>query len=278
VTLGGLGDIYVKMGDYAAALSSYERSYDLAIETDEVEVAAGAQIGKAALFCELGYEAGRDSALAMLVGYEDEAMAAETKCLIKLEKGKRYFSQGDEARAVSEVECVLRGPGKGHTKAKNEVAVLTARAENRRGETARAREIAEEALAECRRFGFADTECECLRVLAEIASSAGEPAQALGLAEQAVSRSERLGITQIDYLFLCADLKKALGDTSGSVAYLKRGLDEAAVTLEKCPPRLRRYYLSHRDIPARAGDLISHLESSGQQAQADQYRTQFGLN
>ena len=70
VTLGGLGDIYTGTGDYGRALESYDRCYDLALETEEVEVAAGAQIGKACLFTEIGYEAGRDSALAKLIGTE----------------------------------------------------------------------------------------------------------------------------------------------------------------------------------------------------------------
>jgi len=278
VTLGGLGDVYTKTGDYGRALSSYDRCYDLAIETDEVEVAAGAQIGKAALFCEIGYEAGRDSALAKLIEYEDEAMGAETKCLIKLQKGKRYFSDGDDARAVSEVECVLEVPGKGHAKAKIEVALLTAQAESRRGEPARAREMAEGALAECRRYGFADTECECLRALAVISSQAGDPSQALVLAGQALARSEELRIVQVDYLFLCADLEKALGNAGGGLEYSRRALAEAAGILDKCPPRLRRHYLRHGDLIARAGELISHLESSGQQADAARYRAQFGLN
>jgi tetratricopeptide (TPR) repeat protein len=278
VTLGGLGDVYTKMGDYGRALASYDRSYALAIETEEVEVAAGAQIGKAGLFCEIGYEAGCDSALAKLVEYEDEAVAAETKCLIKLEKGKRYFSEGDEAKAISEVECVLTGPGQGHIKAKIEVALLTAEAENLRGGTARAREIAEGALSECRRYGFGDAECECLRVLAVVGSAAAGPAQALGFAEEALARSENLGIAQVDFLLLCGDMKKALGDTDAAGGYYKRALDEAGETVEKCPPRLRRYYLRSRDIPGYARELVAHLESSGQQAEAARYKTRFGLN
>ena len=278
VTLGGLGEVYTKTGDYGRALASFERAYDLAVETEEVEVAAGVHIGRAGLFTEIGYKAGRDSALAELVEFEDEAVAAETKCLIRLERGKKYFSDGDEARAVSEVDCVLKGAGKGHAKARLEVALLTAEAENARGDAARAVEVANEALADSRKYGFADTECECLRVLAVIASSAGDHDRALGLGEEAVSLAEGLGINRVDYLLLCGDMKKALVDAAGSNAYYKRALDEAGRTVEKCPPRLRRYYLSSRDIPDYAEALVSNLESSGQRAEADRYRTRFGLN
>jgi len=278
VTLGGLGDIYCRTADYGRALESYDRCYDLALETEEVEVAAGSQIGKACLFATMGYKAGRDSALAKLIGFEDEAMGAETKCLIRLEKGKKYLVDGDEARAVSEVDCVLKGPGKGHTKVRLEVALLTAEAENGRGDAARAREMAEGVLAETRQYGFMDTECECLRVMAVLASTAGELAEALGHAEQAVSRSEGLGITQIDYLLLCGDLKKALGDAAASSEYYRRALDEAGETLENCPPRLRRYFLRSRDIPRRASEFVAGLEASGRAAEAAQYRARFGLN
>ncbi len=278
VTLEALGDVYIKTGDYGRALESFDRCYELALETEEVEVAAGAHIGKAALFCEIGYEAGCDSALAKLVEFENKAMGAETKCLIKLEKGKKFLSDGDEARAVSEVECVLSGPGKGHTKVRLEVALLTAEAESRRGESAHARKMAENVLAETRRYGFADTECECLRVLAVLASTAGEPAAALDRAEQAVSRSEGLGIARIDYLLLCGDLLEAAGDGAGSAAYYERALDEAGGTVEKCPPRLRKYFLRSRDISRVASEAAANLESTGRQAEATRLKARFGLN
>jgi tetratricopeptide (TPR) repeat protein len=278
VTLSSLGDVYTKTGDYGRALASFDRAYELAIETEEVEIAAGSQIGRAWLLAEIGHDAGRDSVLARLVDFEDEALGAETKCLMRLVRGKKYFSDGDEERAISEVDCVLRGPGKGHAKARLEVTLLTAEAEDKRGNAARARELAQDALAESREYGFADTECECLRVLAVITSAAGDPALALGLCEQAVSRAAGLGISQVGYLLLCGDLKRAQGDAAGSAGYYRQALDEAGQTVDRCPPRLRRYYLRSRDIPGYAQRLVTHLESSGRQAEAERYRAQFGLN
>jgi tetratricopeptide (TPR) repeat protein len=278
VSLAGLGDVYTRMGDYGRALESYDRAHELAVETEEVEVAAGATIGRAYLFSEIGYKAGRDSALARLVEFEDKALGAETKCMIRLEKGKKYFEDGDETRAVDEVACLLGSSGNSNAKARLEVALLTARAENARGNTAHAREVAEKTLAESRKYGFGDTECECLLVLARIDETAGDKAGALKLGEEALSRSQSLGIARTDYLLLCGDLKKALGDAAGGEEYYRQALDEAAGTLEKCPPRLRAYYLRSRDIPAYARDLTGYLEASGRQADAAHYRAEFGLN
>ena len=85
-------------------------------------------------------------------------------------------------------------------------------------------------------------------------------------------------MAQVDYLLLCGDIKRALGDVAGSSEYHKRALDEAGSTVDKCPRRLRRYYLRSRDIPRYAEDFVTHLESSGRQAEAAGYKTRFGLN
>jgi tetratricopeptide (TPR) repeat protein len=278
MTLSALGEVYTKKADYGRALEDLDRAYELAAETEEVEIAAEVTVERACLFTEMGYDAGRDSALALMVDFEDEALGAETKCLMRLEKGKKYLADGDADKAESEVDCLIQNGGKGNAKLGVEAALITAEAMNLAGDTSGARAIAGEALEAARRLGFADTECECLRVLALLTSAANGPEAALRLGEQALARSERLGVARVDYLLLCGDMSIELGDDAGAENYYLLALDEAAETVEKCPPRLRMYYVRSRDIPRYAGEAVSLLEASGRPADADRYRAQFDLN
>jgi tetratricopeptide (TPR) repeat protein len=131
---------------------------------------------------------------------------------------------------------------------------------------------------EALKHGLRDLASESLRLLAELHSKQGKPQEALRECDEALKIADDLGISEVDYLFTCGDVRFAAGDHEGAAGFYGRALDQVGAVFDtKCPRRARQAYLSLKNVPGHVKGLEDLLAGTGREAEARTYKARFGL-
>jgi tetratricopeptide (TPR) repeat protein len=277
-TLIWLGEALRLKGDYGRALRELDGASSLADEVRDREAAASALVGKADTFFDIGYQAGADSVLAAARAYDSNSLSHLLRCRLNLLEARRLCAgeQDSEALRLCEETCASIGL---HDVRCRAVGMLTcAEANLDLGRADEAEQGIQAVREEARKYGLRDIEAQSALRLGQMLSRQGRTKEATALSEEALGIAAATGICLVDYLLGCGEAWLAAGDDAQAAGYYERALEEASlVVAEKCPRRLRQYYVSSRNLKACL-DKLGRLPGSsrGESALAG-YRETLGL-
>jgi tetratricopeptide (TPR) repeat protein len=273
-----MGEAYLYKADYKQALENLDEAYVLASSISEIEATVDVLLMKSLICDDLEYEAGCDSIYRELSGRDREELSYLTRCRLGLMDARRQRASGKLAEGLASAREVMQTAGSGFPRCAVDAMLFAAEIHMSEERYAEAREILEEALSSSRDHSFRDAEAMALWMLGETASAQGQNADGAAFCEEAAAILLDRGLSIYDCYAVCAGVAEVAGDNDEAISYLTTALDEASsVYQEKCPPRLRHYYLRAKQIPENVTRAEGLLIAAGRAAEAMEYRSKFPL-
>jgi tetratricopeptide (TPR) repeat protein len=277
VETGLLGEAYLAKAFYRDALLNTNRSLEIASLIDEREQIIEGTVVKTEIFDKMGYSPGCDSALDVLGSYDEAGLSFQTRCRLQLARACQLCAASDFGQAYEESENLISMAGNEDVRCRVEGRLIAARAAA--DDEEQARRHLRLVVTGARDNSFRDIEAEALWRLAEIASAQNDHDEAIALCGEALGIIEKLGLSQFDCLVACGNVHRAAGDEQGAASLYGRALDEAvAVFQQRCPGRLRQYYLEQKNIARHVGLLEQLTAGAPADGRIQAYRATFGLN
>ena len=273
-----MGEAYLCKADYRQALSNLDQAYVIASSISEIEAIVDVLLTKSLVCDELGYEAGCDSIYRELSTRDEEELSYLTRCQIGLLEARRHSSGGRSAEGLVSAREVIEMAGSGFPRCAVDAMLVSAEIHMSGGHYAEAREVLGDAIASSREHSFRDAEATALWMSGAVASAEGKYAEGAALCREAAAILADRGLSIYDCYAVCAGAAEAAGANEDAIEYLTAALDEASsVYQEKCPPRLRHYYLRAKQIPENVSRAEGLLTGAGRAAEAMEYRSKFPL-
>jgi tetratricopeptide (TPR) repeat protein len=273
-----MGEAYLYKGDYRQAIENLDQAYVLASSISEVEATVDVLLMKFLVCDDLQYEAGCDSAYRQLSGYDREELSYLTRCRLGLMEARRNRSGGRSAEGLASAGDVIRMADSGFPRCAVDARLVSAEIHMSEGRYAEAREVLEDAISSSRDHSFRDAEATALYLSGEAASGEGQAAEGAALCREAAGILSARGLSIYDCYAVCAGVAEAAGASEEAIEYLTVALDEASLVYrEKCPPRLRHYYLRAKQVPENVTRAEGLLTGAGRAAEAMEYRSKFPL-
>jgi tetratricopeptide (TPR) repeat protein len=279
VATGLLGEAYLAVASYRDALVNASRSLEIAGLIDEKELIVDATLVRAKIFDELGYSPGCDSALAILNSQDKARLSFQTRCRLQLAEACRLCAENDLQKASRLGEDLISTAGNEYVRCRVEGRLLSGRIVAGEGKHDEAEKILGAVTREARRYSLRGIEAEAMWRLAAVVASLGRPNEAVSLCNDALAIIQRLGLAEYDCLVTCAEIHLTMGDNVGAASFLARALDAAASAYQdRCPARLRSYYLERKRIPHYVNMIEELAAQTGGATQFPGYRALFPLN
>jgi len=273
-----MGEAYLYKGDYKQALANLDQAYVLASSISEIEATVEVLLMKSLVCDDLEYEVGCDSIYRELSTWDKDELSYLTRCQLVLLEARRHRAHGRPAEGLAAAREVIEMAGSGFPRCAVDAMLVSAEihmSEERYGD---AREVLSDALASSRKRSFRDAEAMALWMSGAAASAEGQYAEGAGLCREAAAILTDRGLSIYDCYSVCAGVAESAGANEEAIGYLTTALDEASsVYQEKCPPRLRHYYLKSKQIPENVTRAEGLLTGAGRAAEAMEYRTKFPL-
>jgi tetratricopeptide (TPR) repeat protein len=278
VIMSLLGDAYLKKGDYKQASLNLDRAFELANLIGEMELAVDVTVDRARLYSGIGYAPGCDSIGALLDSYDENSLGFQTKCRLKLTRASLLCARSELPEATQINRELTDIVGGEEVRCRVESMLLSGRIAAGEGNLDEASRTLDAVVRQAQRYSFHDVEAEALWRLAGVVSRQDNGDEALQLCDEALEIISNIGLAAYDCLITCAEIRLATGDTAGAASFMNRALEVAASTYEeKCPPRLRSYYLARKRIPHYVDQVEDLISQTGGPAPARDYRSIFGL-
>jgi hypothetical protein len=87
-----------------------------------------------------------------------------------------------------------------------------------------------------------------------------------------------LGVSDVDYLLSCGNVRLAAGDRDGAATFYRRALDHMGAVIDaRCPRRLRHAYVSQKNISEYVTILEGLPAGPAGTPDARAYKARFGL-
>ncbi|MFH1314510.1 MAG: tetratricopeptide repeat protein [Candidatus Eisenbacteria bacterium] len=279
VAMSILGEAYLLKDDYTRALANLDQALETAGIINQEDLAVDAALGKGLLFHEIGYQPGCDSILAILDRYDESTMPFQARCRLTLSRACRTCARGQVAETEELVGRLVEVTGTDYVRCRVQGSLVVARATADTGTPGEAEQTLNGVIAEARRYSLRDIECEALWLLAGVLTRQGRVDDAMESCDKALEIAAALGLAEYESLVACGDVRMKAGDAAGAAGFFTRALDEAATVYEdKCPPRLRSYYVEQKRIPHYLS-LLDNLPSETEGTPPPRnYGRIFGLN
>ncbi|MGD8628352.1 MAG: tetratricopeptide repeat protein [bacterium] len=273
-----MGEAYLYKSDYKQALENLEEASVLASSISEIDAKVDVLLTKSLVCDDLGYEAGCDSIYRELSVLDREELSYLTRCQLKLLEARRHRAAGRPAEGIAAAREVIKMAGSGFPRCAVDAMLVSADIHMSEEDYAGAHEVLDDAIASSREHSFRDAEAMALWMSAAVASAEGQDIGGAALCQEAAAILTARGLSVYDCYTVCAGVAESAGDEEDEIEYLTRALDEASsVYQEKCPPRLRHYYLMAKHIPENVSRVEVLLTGAGRAAEAMGYRSRFPL-
>jgi tetratricopeptide (TPR) repeat protein len=277
-TMIWMGEALRLKGDYRQALRDFDAAVSLAGEIRDREVAVSALAGKADAFFDIGYPAGVDSVLAAVKTYDTNSLSHLLRCRLGLAEARNLRTSGKDSQALGAWKETCAAIGTNEVRCRTAGMLICAEAEVGLGRAEEAEQDLRSARQEARKYRLRDIEAASAMDLGVVLSGQGKTEEATALLEEALGIAAQLGIGQTDYLVSCGDAWFAAGAEDRATGYYERALREASSSVgEKCPRRLRQYYVSSRNLAGCLERLGGLPGAPGREATLAGYRVTFGL-
>jgi tetratricopeptide (TPR) repeat protein len=273
-----MGEAYFYKGDYKQALANLDQAHVLASSISEVEAIVDVLLVRSLVCDDLAYEAGCDSIFGELGMLDEDELSYLTRCRLRLAQAMRHRAGGSTAEGLALAREVIDMAGGGFPRCAVDAMLLSAEIHMSQERYADAREILNTAIARSREHSFRDAEARALWMSGAAASAGGQHGEGAGLCHEAAAILTGRGLSVYDCYVARAGIASASGANEEAIDYLTTALDEASsIYQEKCPPRLRHYYLKAKQVSEHVSRVEALLSEAGRAAEAQQYRTKFPL-